>query len=275
MIYRLLQLYAHTPEHPCKLRLFGFACRLLKRGQPLDLRVAGGLHMRLDPFDHVDRALVLTDWHEKLTTEFLRRNLSPGARVLVAGAHVGYHVLNAARAVGAAGLVVGCEPVPVSFARASEHVERNGCGAQVKLLRTALGETRGTVTMAPPPADNTGAAHLAPTGGGSVTAPLRTIADVLEELHVPRLDFLLLDVEGHEWRALRGLGPHRPPLLVLECDPRLMRETGDSPDAFFAWLRAAGYTLHTVGGAPVTEPDYYPEANIVAVHAAARTPHWV
>lgn len=274
MIDRLLQLYAHTPEHPCKLRVFGLLCRALKRGRPLELTVADGLRLRLNPFDHVDRALVLTDWHERLTTRFLRRNLRPGDTALIAGAHMGYHVLNAALAVGPSGRVIGCEPVPASRRRALEHIARNGCAAQSQVLDVALGDHCGIARMSAPPADNTGAAQLGSATDGLINVPLRTIEAVLAETATARLGFLLLDVEGCELRALAGIGAHRPRLMVIECDPRLLRAAGEEPDQLIARLRELGYSLHTLGGAPVSRADYYPEANLVAVHETAPAPEW-
>jgi FkbM family methyltransferase len=275
MIDRLIQLYAHTPEHPCKLRVFGFLCRALKRGRPLDLSVADGLRLRLDPFDHVDRALVLTDWHEPLTTRFIRQNLRRGQSAFIAGAHMGYHVINAARAVGRDGRVIACEPVPETLRRAVAHLGANDCTAQVRLLNIALGAKRGVTTMSAPPPDNTGAAHVSVDASSTIEVRVETIETLLRDAAVARLDFLLLDIEGYEIRALDGLGEFRPPLMVIECDPRLLAAAGDDPEQLIQHLHDRGYATFTLGGETVIRAAYYAEANIVAVHRDAPAPTWV
>ena len=54
------------------------------------------------------------------------------------------------------------------------------------------------------------------------TVPARTLDAMLEEWHPPRLDFVTIDVEGHEWSVLQGfsLARWRPEVLVLERNQR-------------------------------------------------------
>ena len=56
---------------------------------------------------------------------------------------------------------------------------------------------------------------------GSISVPSRTLADVLRDAGVRRVDLLSLDVEGQELAALIGLGNElRPRLLVIETRRR-------------------------------------------------------
>ncbi|MFQ5544537.1 MAG: FkbM family methyltransferase [Acidiferrobacterales bacterium] len=47
---------------------------------------------------------------------------------------------------------------------------------------------------------------------------LRTLSDILEEVHPPNVDFISIDVEGLQLNVLRGLNmqKHRPGLLLVE-----------------------------------------------------------
>ncbi len=51
-----------------------------------------------------------------------------------------------------------------------------------------------------------------------VTVPGRTLSGLLDEAEIGRPDLIVLDVEGHELAALRGLDldRHGPDLLVIE-----------------------------------------------------------
>lgn len=275
MIDTLLQRYAHAPGHPGKLRLFRWLYRILKGNGRVQVRVGGDLLMRLSPHDFVECGILFTGWHEPFTTRFLRRNLRPGDTVLIAGAHIGYHVLHAARAVGPAGRVLACEPEPANLLRSREHLRLNGAAGNVTLLPLALGDTAAFVPMDEPPAANTGTAALAP---GSTASPYHAAVDridaLLARLGWPTIDVLLLDIEGFESRALAGLGSHRPRYLVVESDPRHHERLGESQLGFFRALEALGYDVFDAVGGPVVAEGFYPETNLVAVRRDAPAPLW-
>ncbi|MDQ6805689.1 MAG: FkbM family methyltransferase [Actinomycetota bacterium] len=58
-----------------------------------------------------------------------------------------------------------------------------------------------------------------------VTVPTKTLSQVLDEAPAPRWDFLSLDLEGYEGRALRGLDldRHRPRYILVEAEPAATR----------------------------------------------------
>jgi len=52
--------------------------------------------------------------------------------------------------------------------------------------------------------------------------PIRTLDALLDDAGFPRLDFVTIDVEGHELDVLRGfsLERHRPRIVILEDNPQ-------------------------------------------------------
>jgi FkbM family methyltransferase len=95
-----------------------------------------------------------------------------------------------------------------------------------RLFRTALGapEQAGTELNFIVPDGEMSLARLLADGEKpaahqrSLRVPLTTISEVLSEAKTPRLDYLSLDLEGHELAALRGLDFNRwrPGLIVIE-----------------------------------------------------------
>jgi FkbM family methyltransferase len=92
-----------------------------------------------------------------------------------------------------------------------------------RVVQAALGapEQRGRVRFHVA-ADDDMLSSLAPEPGVDTAATeeveLRTLDDVLAEAGRPAIDFLSIDVEGHELSVLRGfdLARHRPRLILIE-----------------------------------------------------------
>jgi len=63
-----------------------------------------------------------------------------------------------------------------------------------------------------------------------VTVPARTLSDVLSDAGVRDIDFLSLDLQGHEAAALRGLDFERwsPTIMLIEIDDHDARRAVDS-----------------------------------------------
>jgi FkbM family methyltransferase len=96
-----------------------------------------------------------------------------------------------------------------------------------RFFRKALGspEQRGkTLDFVVPPNGNKAEARLlapgksVPDGAVRLHVESTTISDVLEEAGITQLDYLSLDIEGHELEALRGLDFNRwlPRLILVE-----------------------------------------------------------
>jgi FkbM family methyltransferase len=74
----------------------------------------------------------------------------------------------------------------------------------------------------------------------------RTLTSVLDEHHPPSqpIDFLSVDVEGHDLHVLRSLDwtKYRPELVLVEDHKTAVREIAASPIS--AFLEGVGYSVH-------------------------------
>ena len=155
--------------------------------------------------------------------------LRPGMRVADVGANIGYYVLMIAQTIGPSGHVFAIEPSPENLPELRMNIEANGIDATV--LPVAVGSQRASVGF------------LAGINGGVVEAKDRASYQVqqqpLDDLIPPnRIEFLKLDIEGHEHEALIGAErlPSRP-IVFAEIHPRELRTQGSSARAVVSLLR--------------------------------------
>lgn len=164
----------------------------------------------------------------------LEERIRPGMLVYVVGAHVGIHVLHAARLVGEDGLVCAFEPWPDNFRQLLSNVQANpDLRSRIWPTRAALGPAVGTCTMLEGRSDGT---HRVAASGESapsrrhVSAPQVTLDDWTERnAHEPHL--ILIDAEGYEEEILNGasrtLARNKPRLVIEPHGPERRRRLAD------------------------------------------------
>lgn len=200
--------------------------------------------------DSESAAIVMPDF-EPWMWRYLR--LKEGDVFVDVGAHVGKYTVTAAKIVGPRGLVVAIEPHPENYKALVRSVRLNGLRNVVALNIAAWDRDCELELFF---AESSGR-HTVKEGGGrgSVKVRARALDDVLEEVEVPRVDVVKVDVEGAEVEVLRGLSRtirKFRPLVVFEsfkegsaervagelgCDVELIPETSSSWPKYYL-LRA-------------------------------------
>jgi FkbM family methyltransferase len=138
---------------------------------------------------------------------FLRQQVKPGATCFDVGANVGVYVLQFAHWRGRSGRVVAFEPNPAATEVLLKHVHLNDMQGIVAIEEVAIGDAPGTATLYRDQAD----------GMSRLGKPNRLLLGRIEPIVVPvatldefcartelRPDWLLIDIEGFEFAALRG-----------------------------------------------------------------------
>jgi len=159
----------------------------------------------------------------------LQRHLKPGDTYVDVGANVGVMAFTAAAAVGPTGRVLAFEPHPDNIRNFLTGVLVNDF-KNVQLHGFALSDAQSIFSLF-----GTSNGYLMP-GGQTVFQTVALPGDpILADL--PRLDFLKIDIEGHEPQALKGidktLRKHRP-IVLGEFNPRCLKEHIGCPPADFA-----------------------------------------
>jgi FkbM family methyltransferase len=270
VLNRALIAYARLPEHPAKYRLIRWLGKWAFPAQGVVQDLDHGIRMHLHPRDWIEYEILRGNPHEPRTIEFLSRNLHPGDNALLAGVNNGMHVIAAAKAVGAGGCVIGVEPQPAALLRARANLELNGVAARVRLVSAAVGHGEELTPMSWSNQENTGAASLLDSGPGFVV-PLLQLSTVIEKLCPGPLHLMLLDVQGYEVPALKGLASDRlPDLLIVEDGAEWLEKAGSSREQLYGQMSTMGYELRDLAGRLVTA-DAPPllEENLVGVRPGA------
>jgi len=207
----------------------------------------GGHEMLLDAGD----SLGLKDGglYEPLLTEFFQRFIQQGNTVLDLGANIGYHTLKFARLVDTDGRVFAFEPEPGCFSILKGNVERNGY-RNIVLEQQAVSDTTGVECLY---LDNTGnnGAHslLAIPGASSVIVDTVRLDDYFAG-YDGVIDFIKMDIEGTEPRALAGMSNiinGNPNLkLVVEVNLRDLDFCNMSLAAYVELFSDNGFALHYI-----------------------------
>ncbi len=176
--------------------------------------------------------------------ELARRLLQPGARVLDLGAHVGGFALTAA-ALGCRVIAVEAAPRQVEVLRAA--VLGNGF-TQLHVVHAAVGDQGGMVDFSCH--GPWGHVACAATRMPARRVPAVRVEDLLAEAGWSGVDFVKMDVEGSEVRALHGMANllrrgDAPP-LYFESNRHTLAFYGESPESLKALLRGLGYRLYRV-----------------------------
>ena len=165
--------------------------------------------------------------------------LAQGDWALDIGANVGHYTMRMAELVGPSGRVIALEPVPDTFSLLAANA-RLFSHANVSLLNVAASDRVAVAGMQIPQftsgLSNYYQAHLSTGPGG-----LAVLTLPIDELTLPPVRLVKMDVEGHELSALRGMRE-----LLARDHPVLIVET--SSQESMAFLASHDYAVERLTG---------------------------
>lgn len=158
--------------------------------------------------------------YEEPVRQVMRDHLRDGHVCIDIGANIGVMTFLAASLVGPAGLVIAVEPNPGNVQLLYRSIVLNGV-TNVQVLPLAASDRRSVFSLTGRSNTHLIGARGAAGGGAFVqSVPLDELFGGLS-----RLDFVKLDIEGHEPPAIEGmwqlLTRHRP-LILTEFNPRCL-----------------------------------------------------
>lgn len=215
----------------------------------LSARLYNGLSFALDPeaLREAPNIILAQGGYESFELALISR-LSRGARtVFDIGANIGWYSLHiAAQEPGAR--IFAFEPVPTTHERLLTNLARNEAGRRVTPVADGLSDAPGDFDMFVPATSGSPAASLNdlhPGEGGRKTKCRFTTLDAfVADNGVAELDFLKCDVEGAEFKVLRGGAQtiaRQRPVVVIELLRKWSRVFGYHPNDVIDFFAAHGY----------------------------------
>jgi FkbM family methyltransferase len=210
----------------------------------------GGLTFCCDLRDALMREVCFTGRYEPQETLLLQQYLGPGMTFVDVGANWGYFTLVAAHLVGAGGRVVSVEADPAAGRSLAANVAKNAL-EHVSVVAAAASDKPGTVTVHAYDACRDGWSNAGVTLAGSgqnlhgLQVEAKTLDAILDAAGVGRIDLLKMDIEGAEYRALRGLERRLAngaiDRAILELHPSHLQVLGSSVADVVALFESHGY----------------------------------
>jgi FkbM family methyltransferase len=177
----------------------------------------------------------------------LEKLVEPGMQILDVGANIGLYTVLLARLTGEAGRVFAFEPEPNLFSLLCENCAANE-ELNVTPFQCAAGNANGRATFQRA-TFNSGDNRLGASkpGGHSIEVEVVRLDEVLP---MRTVQFIKLDVQGHELAALSGMQQvlaSSPDVRVLfEFWPAGLRAANASPELLFKFFHERGFVIYEV-----------------------------
>lgn len=206
----------------------------------LAIEIAQGIRLCLPAqLSHISTYVFLEqeNWFED-EASFVSRVAEPAGRMLDIGSSFGFYALSYAQAAGSGSRVWACEPTPETCALLRESIRLNQL-AQVTLLETAVGAETGRGRLK---SEASSELNRVDAEQGTLDVAISTLDLLAAEHDFGSIDFIKLDVEGHEAEVIEGgraFFAQQSPLVMLEI------KAADTVDYVAAhMLEASGYSLY-------------------------------
>lgn len=183
--------------------------------------------------------------HDQNTLPIVLPHIKPGDWVIDGGAFIGDHTIAYEKAVGQNGMVLAFEPNPLAL----DCLRHNCNGKRVCVFPYGLGENFDAKEFVVTP-NNCGASFCErkiSKEGNERNAVISIVT--IDSRTLSRCDFIKLDIEGCEYKALKGaedtVARCRPKML-LEINRGALARQGDSPESIYEWLLERCYDFKPI-----------------------------
>jgi len=249
----LICAYFPLPQKIKDLFMWPIGTRILGLSFTTKVKLKNNLIMRADMNDILNRFIIFVGpyieyiW-EPATMKLLERLARVRKSIVIAGSHIGFTVLHAAKVT--AGHIYAFEPVANLYERSKENFELNQSEfKKITLEKMAVGNNMGTAKMY---IENI-RSSLIPYSKSHVSTqtenvPMVTLDKYASKESISGFDLIFLDIEGYELFALEGAETIllQKPDLILEVSGRVLSKVNNKPEDLYKFLISKGYTIYII-----------------------------
>jgi FkbM family methyltransferase len=207
-----------------------------------------GIYYKLDCRELIDYHIYFAQW-EAETVQVISRVIRPGDTIIEIGANVGSHTLLIGQKAGSNGRVYAIEPT--LFARQklidnlSLNPELNSVITVHDFLITDQSDKhpKRAIKSSWPSKKN-----IAERSDETVASPAISVDEFISDNGIERLDFLKIDIDGYDYKALLGAEnaiEQLKPIVYIELCEWALNESGDRVDDIFAFFEAREYVAYS------------------------------
>jgi FkbM family methyltransferase len=246
-LHSLKKKYAGQIDFAEWIFLSSFRKFVIKLSRKKIVEDVNGFTMHVDDND----SLALS-WHrvfEPGTTEYFKNNIKPGQTIVDIGANIGYYTLLFSKLTGPHGHVYAFEPEPENIFLLKKNLEINSI-KNVTVIEKAVDVCESSTKLFINK-KNRGNHRIFDSGDHrkSINIQTTSIDKFFENINVP-IDWIKMDIEGAEYRALQGmknfLQKNNHLVLVTEIFPEGLKQAGSALEEVFSFLQSHNFQFEEI-----------------------------
>jgi len=169
--------------------------------------------------------------------------VNEGNVVVEMGAYRGYYTLYLAGKVGCTGRVIAIEPIPENSKFLRRNIKENAL-SNVSIVQKGVWNESGQITFYMNKDDMQSASiTLADSKKKKIEIEVDTLDNILDETNLNLVDFMIIQLNGAEYKAIEGLTKINPKNLAIAARYTKSEETSVSQIADI--LKKRGYEIST------------------------------
>ncbi len=218
--------------------------------------VVNGVKIHVDAADpSISQTLIQHGYYEPYISTAFERYVTAGNTVLDIGANIGVHSVLAGKLVGPNGRVIAVEPYSENCRLILRSFRANGF-TNLELFPIAADDQPGWTYFGVSIGSNAGL--FDETDGELVDRRSLVVPRfALDSIVTGKVDFIKIDIEGAEPRAIRGLTVtierDRPVIVTEFCPAMLWGMSKTTPEEYLGWFVDRGYEIRLIDRATGNE----------------------
>lgn len=198
-----------------------------------------GIKYEVDLSKVIDFGIFFGGW-EQYTIKFLKNYLKEGHNVIEVGSNIGAHTLLIAKIIGKKGKIIAIEPTKFAINKLNRNISLNKDLSNISVVKKIVSDSvyNGSDEF------NSDWSMSSPQVPHKLDFVSTTLDILVEESALQKLDLLKIDVDGYDYKVLRGgkdvIEKFKPTIFVELCE-YVLNKQGDSVSDIFTYLEGFGY----------------------------------